>query len=88
MGRPYIYYLFYQKYDPNKFRQEADIYREVFGFVHVKRYSNLHFTDQIGKISETNALYLSTPGEKPENANTIKEFRLLNGHTALVAYTL
>ena len=88
LGRPYVYYLFYQKYDPVTFRQEADIYREVFGFVHVKSYSNLHYTDQIGKINKTNALYLSTPGEKPENANTIKEFKLLNGHTALVAYTL
>lgn len=87
LGRPYIYYLFYQKYSPSSFRREVDIFREVFGFVHVKSYSNLHFTDAITKINDPGALFISTPGEKPEKANVLAEFKLLNGHVALVAYT-
>ena len=88
LGRPYIYYLFYLKYSPLKFREEAKIYREVFGFVHVQSFSNFHFTDQITKIADRNALYISTPGERPEQAHIIRQFDLLNGKPALVAYTL
>lgn len=88
LGRPYIYYLFYQQYDPLMFRKQADIFREVFGFVHVKSYSKFNFTNTISEIEDTQSLFISTPDEKPENANVVKEFRLLNGHIALVAYTL
>ena len=87
LGRPYIYYLFYMNYNPTKFRQDSSIYRETFGFVHVQRFSNLNFTDNIAKVTDSNALYISTPSEKPDTANVIKEFKLLNGYTALVAYT-
>lgn len=88
LGRPYIYYLFYQQYDPLMFRKQADIFREVFGFVHVKSYSKFNFTDTISEIEDAQSLFISTPDEKPENANVLKEFRLLNGHIALVVYTL
>jgi 4-amino-4-deoxy-L-arabinose transferase-like glycosyltransferase len=88
LGRPYIYYLFYLQYPPQKFRNEGTIYREALGFVHVQSFSKFHFSDQIGKIHDTKALYIATPGERPGNTNLIKEFKLLNGHVALVAYTL
>lgn len=88
LGRPYIYYLFYLKYAPSKFRDEASVYREALGFVHVRGFSNFHFTDKISSVRDKNALYISTSGEKPENVNVIKEFKLLNGRTSLVAYTL
>lgn len=88
LGRPYIYYLFYLQYKPSQFREEAQIYREALGFVHVRSFSNLHFTDNISNVHDSNALYISTQKEMPLKAKVIKEFDLLNGSTALVAYTL
>lgn len=88
LGRPYIYYLFYTKYDPQKFRLESDVYREVLGFVHVKRIANIYFTDEIEKVTDKDTLYISTPGEKPDDGRVLKEFKLLNGNVALIAYTL
>ncbi|MDO8269622.1 MAG: glycosyltransferase family 39 protein [Candidatus Levybacteria bacterium] len=88
LGRPYIYYLFYMKYDPVLFRSEAQIYREALGFVHVNKFSNIHFTSKIKDVVDVGALYISTPSEKPESAHILQEFRLLNGDVALVAYTL
>lgn len=88
LGRPYIYYLFYTKYPPQKFRDEALIYRETMGFVHVNSYAKFHFSDKISQIREKNSLYISTPAEKPQNGQILKEFKLLNGQTALIAYTL
>lgn len=88
LGRPYVYYLYYLQYPPKKFREEAKIYREVFGFVHVQSFAKFHFTDQIGKVDDNKALYITAPGERPSSSNIVKEFKLLNGHIALVAYTL
>lgn len=88
LGRPYIYYLFYTKYPPQKFRDEAQIYREALGFVHVNSYAKLHFSDKITQIHEKDSLYIATPSEKPQDGQILKEFKLLNGQTALVAYTL
>ncbi len=88
LGRPYIYYLFYLKYDPKTFRSEADIYREPLGFVHVNSFSNFEFADDLGEINEPHSLYIALPREIPDNAEIVKEFKLLNGEIQLVAYTL
>lgn len=88
LGRPYIYYLFYTKHDPVLFRNDSDIYREALGFVHVTRYSSYYFTDKITQIKDKDALYIATPSEKPDDATTIREFKLLDGQTSLVAYRL
>lgn len=90
LGRPYIYFLFYTHYPPEKFRAEAKIEREVLGFVHVKSFSKYIFADDLGKaLDETkNNLYLSLPEEVPSGANIIKTFNLQNGSTSIVAFTL
>lgn len=88
LGRPYIYYLFYLKYSPQDFRKDANIYREPLGFVHVNKFSNINFTTKISDIRKENSLYIAKPDEKPEDARVLREFRLLNGKVALVAYTL
>jgi len=89
LGRPYIYFLFYSKYAPEKFRSEAKIRREVLGFVHVDGFDKYHFLDDFSEIDlDGNNLYVNTPSEVPESANIIKEFRLLNGEVGLMAYTL
>lgn len=88
LGRPYIYFLFYSHFLPQAFRNEAKIEREVFGFVHIDSFSNYKFTNDIAHVREVGALYISSPNEKPENGKILKEFKLINGKIALVAYTL
>lgn len=88
LGRPYIYALFYTKYSPEKFRQEAVIEREVLGFVHVNKYSKFTFTKNVSKEvkKDIKSLYVDTPDAVPTDAHVVKKFKLLNGNIALVAY--
>ena len=88
LGRPYIYFLFYSKYSPQAFRSDAEIEREVFGFVHVNSFSNYKFAKNITNVGEAGALYVGMLREKPEQGKILKEFRSLDGKIALVAYTL
>ncbi len=88
LGRPYVYALFYLKYSPQKFRQEANIYREALGFVHVRSFSNIYFEEEIEKVNTQNSLYLAQPDSVPVSGKILKEFKLLNGKTILVAYSL
>lgn len=87
LGRPYIYFLFYTKYDPNKFRKEADIQREVYGFVHVNSFDKYIFTKDVKKdVTSGKVLRIDKPENVPSNATVLKKFYLLNGNVVLVAY--
>lgn len=88
LGRPYIYYLFYTKTSPTDFRNNSDITREALGFVHVNRIQNVYFPEVVKNTGLENVLYIATPDEMPDNSKVLKEFKLLNGKTALVAYTI
>lgn len=89
LGRPYIYYLFYSNTQPSDFRRSAIIEREALGFVTVKGFYKYHFGKDLGKLSgSSNSLYINIPSKVPSNANVLQTFKLLNGETALVAYTL
>jgi hypothetical protein len=89
LGRPYIYVLFYTRYDPKRFRQEAKIDREALGFVHVKEFGKYHFAKNIheGNIAGK-VLYINVPSEVPKNAHVLERFTFLSGKDSLVAYTL
>lgn len=85
LGRPYIYILFYEKYDPLEFRKEAIIKREALGFVHIESFGKYIFYDP--KIKNNNTiLYIDTPGAVPSGAKVVKDFYLLNGGKVLEAY--
>ncbi|RJQ37742.1 phospholipid carrier-dependent glycosyltransferase [Candidatus Microgenomates bacterium] len=88
LGRPYIYFLFYTKYSPQKFREEAVIKRDVFGFVHVYSFNKYNFFDVFSPLTfEKNTLYLDKKESIPNNANIKAKFKLLNGEDVLIAYT-
>ncbi len=89
LGRPYIYALFYEKYDPLKFRQEAIIEREALGFVHVESFGKYEFEKNVKNNIDKNkkTLYVDSPNTIPEGAKMVREFKLLNGSQILVAYT-
>jgi 4-amino-4-deoxy-L-arabinose transferase-like glycosyltransferase len=89
LGRPYIYFLFYKKYPPQKFRKEADITREVFGFVHINSFDKYVFAKDLSQYyGKGNNLYIDTPGKIPGSAKVQKVFYLLNQKESLIAYTL
>ena len=90
LGRPYIYFLFYTQYDPKKFRQEALVERETFGFVHVNGFDKYRFVRDVKSNagSSERVLYVDTPANAPESAQILKNFYLLNGEKTLAAYTL
>lgn len=90
LGRPYIYYLFYTQYPPTEFRKKADVFREVYGFVHILGYENYRFVKDFKKAYQDRerTMFVSSPHDIPEGATTLKSFYLLNGKEVLRAYTL
>lgn len=88
LGRPYIYFLFYLQFSPQQFRQSASIERETLGFVHVTHFDKYYFAKDIRLLPKAEAvLYIDTPEKIPPEAHVAGTFKLLNGNTALVAYT-
>lgn len=90
LGRPYIYYLFYNQTNPDYFRKNSDVKKDIYGFVEVKQFGkyiftreNYHLPDKTKRI-----LYINSYKEVPEKAKVLKTFYLLNGDPVLVAYTL
>ena len=90
LGRPYAYYAFYTQEDPRKFRESAQVKRDVFGFVSVESFSKYHFAKDIHEIKPDagNILYINTPGKVPGDANILETFTLRDGNPVLVAYTI
>lgn len=89
LGRPYIYYLFYTKTNPDYFRKNAVIERDSFGFVKIKQFGKYVFPDNFDNnlSKKYKVLYISTPYNYPSNVTVRKSFYLLNGKETLVAYT-
>lgn len=89
LGRPYIYYLFFNKTDPNVFRNTAIVHRDAFGFVDVQGFEKYRFANNVNDIPNDgkNILYINDWQSLPKNAHVLKTFYLLNGDPVLKAYT-
>ncbi len=90
LGRPYVYYLFYTKTNPEYFRNNSDVKRDAFGFVRVNRVGKYVFFKGYNYSLNKNkkVLYINTPYNLPKNIKILKTFYLLNGQPILVAYTI
>lgn len=89
LGRPYIYYLFHKRVDPEDFRNNSQVEREALGFVKVKGFGKYKFDKDPRNIkSPPNTLYIDIPSKVPNNASVLKTFYLLSGEPVLVAYVL
>lgn len=90
LGRPYIYYLFYAKTDPDDFRKTAIIKRDPFGFVKVEKFGEYIFPEDFRHDEDAGkkVLYINSPYSLPDNIKVLKTFYLLNGEPILVAYTI
>lgn len=89
LGRPYIYFLFYLKTNPQLFRQTAEIERDIFGFVNVKQFDKYYFGEgEVNEVPESElVLILEVPERIPDrNTKILEEFDSLDEEGAIAAY--
>jgi 4-amino-4-deoxy-L-arabinose transferase-like glycosyltransferase len=83
--QPYILFLFYLKYPPDKFQKEVILTpRDKFGFSTVLDFDKFHFEKiEWAKIKEErNILVCGTDKEIPNDVKILKEIDFLNGEPA------
>lgn len=93
IGRPYIYFLFYNNYSPNGFRKNALIERDSFGFVHVKQIGKYHFLSVLPQEIDSMYVISPTPSEDyrkmlPNGAKILQTIHRPDGTVADVIYSL
>lgn len=87
IGRPYIYVLFYQRYDPQKFQRVANWSTDAAGFFHINNLDAYQFTDTPPSFAG-GVLYVLRPSFVPGNARVLTTIRLLNGSPVLVIFDI
>ncbi|MCK4859763.1 MAG: hypothetical protein KAS87_04295 [Candidatus Omnitrophica bacterium] len=82
--QPYILFLFYQKFPPNKFQPEHILTpRDEFGFSTVRTFDIFRFQKidfEQTRVDFSNSLIAGTDEEIPDEANIVKEIYGQNGH--------
>lgn len=78
-GRPYIYFLLYQNYPPEKYWQDRDASRDSFGFWTVRSFDKYKFIEEIGKSGKW--LYVRQAGELPTVSSYLYSIKDLSGKT-------
>jgi len=90
--QPYIYFLFYSKYDPKSYQKVANLTKNPYGDVgEVERIGKIEFR-RVNWPSDRftrNSLFVGDEFELPvidivgqENIYFLKEIKYFNGHTA------
>lgn len=88
IGRPYMYALFYGKYDLSFFLKTKDASFDAAGFYNVYGFGKYRFVNEPGKIYPGRVLYILSASDVPEGAHVIKTVPLLNGNPQLVLFEL
>jgi 4-amino-4-deoxy-L-arabinose transferase-like glycosyltransferase len=82
LGRPYIYFLLYQNYDPVKYRNTAQIVKDEFFFIDVNSFDKFVFTRGIEELNLSgNLIYVLSGENVPSGANKITEIKDLAANT-------
>lgn len=91
-GQPYIFYLFYSKYDPNKYQKIASLKENPFGDVgEVERIDNIEFKKIYFPDDRAyeNSLFIGDEFDLPlkdivdqKDITLVNEIKFLNGKTA------
>lgn len=87
IGRPYMYALFYEAFDPRKFQDNPDRSVDGAGFFHVNGFDQYRFIDRAPAYKKK-TLYVTRPGFVPSHANVQETIRLLNGSPILVIFDI
>jgi len=84
-GRPYIFFLFYQKRHPEFFWEKGKVRIDEFGFYHTEEIGKYKFGSfDLSKAYGKKVLLVGAPEEIPEETKTLYEVKFLNGKTAFV----
>lgn len=77
--KQYIYYLFFSKYDPSKFKSKinVDYHTNTDSWISIDRIDNIYFVDNVKSIyadihTKENILLASSPKEIPSGAEPLK----------------
>ena len=79
-GQPYIYYLFYSKYPPEKFQQQAVLEKENVDVGTVRKIDNIEFRHIYwpGDRGEEHSLFIGTLEELPDqDIKPFEEYKIL-----------
>ncbi len=79
-GQPYIYYLFYSRYSPAKYQQQAQLVQNSVDVGSVKQIDNIEFRHIYwpGDRGMKNSLFIGTKEELPDqDVKPFSEFRLI-----------
>src|SRR3989304_10004445 len=79
-GRPYVYFLFYMKYDPDKYQKVSEVERDEQFFLRVKSFDKFVFPDAEPVSVKRNSLYILSPNNLPEGATRVKTIYDLEGN--------
>jgi len=88
-GRPYIYFLFYQQYPPEKFWQDQDqVVKEPEGFIKVTGFNKYEFRylDWEKDQAKERTLFVVVPYEVPEDGNIIRIIRRLDDEPVFILF--
>lgn len=88
IGRPYMYVLFYQRYDPSKYLSQKESYFDDAGFYHVSGFDRYEFVGNELPPVKTGFLYVLPAGSVPDGARILKTIRKLNGEPVLEIFDI
>ncbi len=81
LGRPYIYFLLYMKFPPQKYHESARRIRDRFYFYDVEGFDKFYFNNPSPSLLKGNTLYISQEGNLPKNAKSFFKVKDLSGAT-------
>lgn len=84
LGRPYIYFLFYQKWNPRDYLQERDASRDWFGFWTVRGFGKYKFGLESLPNLTGRILVLGKPEETKNLSHILETFSTPDGSPVLV----
>lgn len=88
IGRPYMYTLFYSKYDPKTYQAEKQSYFDAAGFYHVTAFDRFSFPEYIQGPYAKDTVYVVSPDGVPEGARILTTINLLNGQPVLKVFVM
>jgi len=82
LGRPYIYFLLYNRQDPSTYLKTAKIEKDKYYFIEVKGYDKYLFVDSFDNTETSGkTLYVATVNQLPSYTTKIKTINNLSGAT-------
>lgn len=82
LGRPYIYFLLYLRFDPANYWQSAQIAKDKFFFIEVEGFDKFVFTGSPEEVTATGQLlYILPPEQLPPDAQKITTITNLAGES-------